>query len=102
MGAWIIETIIGDYIGTTIGISSPFPTKHQGPIVKSNPRSLLLAGAGLTAPCPRRSQGSSWSEARKGWGVKGFRFRALGLGFRVIRLTVSGLGFRLGTETAGR
>ena len=34
--------------------------------------------------------------------MKGFRFRALGLGFRVIRLTVSGLGFRLGTETAGR
>ena len=26
----MMGTIIGDYIGTTIGIHSPFPTKHQG------------------------------------------------------------------------
>ena len=25
-----METIIGDYIGTTIGIHPPFLTKHQG------------------------------------------------------------------------
>ena len=29
-GEWIMETIIGDYIGTTIGIQLPIPyTKHQ-------------------------------------------------------------------------
>ena len=27
-------TIIGDYVGTTIGIHSPFPTKHQGDIFR--------------------------------------------------------------------
>ena len=29
MGEWVMETTIGDYIGATIGIHSPFPTKHQ-------------------------------------------------------------------------
>ena len=24
-----METIVGDYLGTTIGIHSPIPTKHQ-------------------------------------------------------------------------
>ena len=30
MGEWVMETFIGDYIGTTIGSIPPFPTKHQG------------------------------------------------------------------------
>ena len=30
MAEWIMGTIIGDYIGTTIGIHPPFPTKNQG------------------------------------------------------------------------
>ena len=28
-GEWIMGTIIGDYIGATLGIIPPFPTKHQ-------------------------------------------------------------------------
>ena len=28
MGEWIMETIIGDYIGPTIGIHSPIPYKE--------------------------------------------------------------------------
>ena len=27
---WILGTIIVDYVETTVGIHSPFPTKHQG------------------------------------------------------------------------
>ena len=27
MGEWIMETITGDYIGTTVGINSPIPDK---------------------------------------------------------------------------
>ena len=29
VGEWTMETVIGDDIGTTTGIHSPFPTKHQ-------------------------------------------------------------------------